>query len=70
MAKTENMKGVTCKNGYWYARIDGALKYCGKGEKGRKLTGAARMKWEVKQYENRAVNGSGTRRKRVNPARS
>ncbi len=49
MAKTkQTMKGVTCKNGYWYARIDGDLKYCGKGEEGHELAKAARMKWEVK----------------------
>ncbi len=23
----QTMKGVTCKNGYWYARIDSDLKY-------------------------------------------
>ncbi len=28
LAKTkQTMKGVTCKNGYWYARIDSDLKY-------------------------------------------
>lgn len=50
------MKGVRCRNGYWYARIEGHEKYCGKGEKGRKLAEAARKKWEVKQYENRQLN--------------
>jgi integrase len=50
------MKGVTCKNGYYYARVDGDLKYCGKGDKGRKLAEAARKKFDVKQYENREVN--------------
>ncbi|UCD32319.1 MAG: hypothetical protein JSV38_16465 [Desulfobacterales bacterium] len=45
MAKPKRtMKGVTYKNGYWCARIDGHVKYCGKGEKGRELAGAARMK--------------------------
>ena len=46
MAKPKRMKGVTCKNGYWYARVDRHLKYCGKGEKGRNLAEAARKKWE------------------------
>lgn len=51
-----SIKGVTQKNGYWYARVDGTLKYCGKGDKGFKIAKAARQKWEVKQYENREVN--------------
>ncbi|MBW2249122.1 MAG: hypothetical protein JRF60_00445 [Deltaproteobacteria bacterium] len=42
------MKGATYRNGYWYARIDGHVKYCGKGDKGHKLTKTARMKWEVR----------------------
>ena len=46
----KTMKGVTCKNGYWYARIDGQEKYCGKGEKGYKLAKTARMKWEVRMW--------------------
>lgn len=61
---SKNMKGVSCKNGYWYARVDGCLKYCGKGDEGRKLAEAARMKWEVKQYENRQVN-AGMKVKKV-----
>lgn len=57
MAKSnKKIKGVTCKNGYWYARIDGKEKCCGKGDKGRGLAVIARKKWEVKQYENREVN--------------
>ena len=64
MAKPKTIKGVSCKNGYWYARVDGALKYCGKGDKGRKLAEAARMKWQVKQYENREVN-AGLKVKKV-----
>ena len=56
MAKPKIIKGVTCKNGYWYASIDGKQKYCGKGDKGYKLAKTARMKWEVKQYENREIN--------------
>jgi integrase len=65
MAKNhKKIKGVTCKNGYWYARIDGKQKCCGKGDNGRKLAKAARMKWEVKQYENREVN-AGLKVKKV-----
>ena len=56
MSKPKTIKGVTCKNGYYYARIDGEQKYCGKGEKGFKLAKTARMKWEVKQYENKEIN--------------
>ena len=58
------MKGVTYRNGYWYARIDGHLKYCGKGNKGCKLAQAARMKWEVKQYENKEIS-AGVKVKRT-----
>ena len=58
------MKGVRCRNGYWYARIEGREKYCGKGEKGRNMAKAARKKWEVKQYENREVN-AGLKVKKV-----
>ena len=64
MAKPKKMKGVTCKNGYWYARVDRHLKYCGKGEKGRNLAEAARKKWEVKQYEDKEIN-AGLKVKRV-----
>jgi len=58
------MKGVRTKDGYWYARIDGAEQYCGKGETGHKLAIAARMKWEVKQYENKEI-AAGVRVKRI-----
>ena len=58
MAK--KIKGVTCitRNGatYWYARVDGRRKYCGKDDKGKKLAEIARKKWEVRQYENREVS--------------
>jgi len=65
MVKTKKkIKGVICKNGYWYARVEGNLKYCGKGDKGFKLAKASRMKWEVKQYENREVN-AGLKVKKV-----
>jgi integrase len=64
MAKPNTIKGVICKNGYYYARIDGKQKYCGKGDKGFKLAKTARMKWEVKQYENREVN-AGLKVKKV-----
>jgi integrase len=60
----KNIKGVTCKKGYWYARVDGGLLYCGKGEKGFRIATAARMKWEVKQYENREIN-AGLKVKKV-----
>jgi len=57
MAKPKKtIKGVTQKNGYWYARVDGDLKYCGKGDKGFKLAMTARQKWNVKQYEDREVS--------------
>lgn len=57
MAKRyKKIKGVTCKNGYWYTRVEGKQKCCGKGNRGYNLAKAARMKWEVKQYENREVN--------------
>jgi len=40
----KTIKGVTQKNGYWYARIDGKRQYIGKGEKCRNLAIAARQK--------------------------
>lgn len=56
----KSMKGVTCinRNGvlYWYARVNGERKYCGKGDEGYKLAEAARGKWKAKQWENRGVN--------------
>jgi integrase len=58
------MKGVRCRNDYWYARIDSQEKYCGKGEKGRKVAEAARKKWEVRQYENKEIN-AGLKVKKV-----
>jgi len=65
MAKPKkSIKGVTCKKGYWYARVGGDLVYCGKGDKGFTLATAARMKWEVKRYENREVN-AGLKVKKV-----
>jgi integrase len=57
MAK--EIKGVTSitRNGatYWYARVNGERKYCGKDEKGRKLAVAARSKYVAKRYENREI---------------
>jgi integrase len=48
------MKGVNCKNGkYWYARIDGKLIYCGKGNKGQKTAEIRRKKYEVQCHEER-----------------
>lgn len=58
------MKGVTCKNGYWYARIDGKQVYCGKGDKGRDIAIAAKAKDITRQYENKEVN-AGLKVKRV-----
>jgi len=55
MAKS-NMKGVTCQNGYWYARVDGARVSCGKGKKGERMAKAARAKYDAKQYERRQSN--------------
>jgi integrase len=67
MAK-DGMIGITSitRNGntYWYARVDGHRKYCGKGEKGRKLAVAARSKSVAKRYENREVN-AGLKVKKV-----
>jgi hypothetical protein len=54
------MKGVSSitRNGtdYWYARVDGDRKYCGKDEKGRKLAEVARSKFIAKQYEHREIS--------------
>ncbi len=62
------MKGVTSitRNGstYWYARVDGERKYCGKDEKGRKLAVAARSKCVAKRYENREI-AAGLKVKKV-----
>ncbi|PQP35219.1 hypothetical protein C6A37_03650 [Desulfobacteraceae bacterium SEEP-SAG9] len=52
----EKMKGVFQKKGYWYARIDGQEKYCGKGDKGHDLAVAAKAKEIAKAYENREIN--------------
>jgi len=68
MSKKKPIKGVSCitRKGvdYWYARINGERQYCGKGDKGRKLAETARMKYQVKQFENREVN-AGMKVKRV-----
>ncbi len=61
---TTKMKGVTCKKGYWYARVKGEQVYCGKGEKGRKLAEAAKSKDIVRRYENKEIN-AGLKVKRV-----
>ena len=41
MIKRKNIKGVTCSKRkgvvYWYARINGEKRYCGKGDKGKNL---------------------------------
>ena len=57
MAK--KIKGVTCikRKGtiYWYARVDGRRRYCGKDAKGHKLAVAARSKFVARRYENREI---------------
>jgi integrase len=67
MAK-DGMIGVTSitRNGtdYWYARVDGDRKYCGKGQKGHKLAVAERSKCVAKRYENREMN-AGLKVKKV-----
>jgi len=60
MAKQKVMKGVSCSNRkgveYWYARINGEKKYCGKGSKGQEIAIAAKSKEIGKRYENKEVN--------------
>ena len=61
MAKKEiPIKGVTStvKNDseYWYARIDGEKKYCGKGGKGREIAIAAKAKYIASSYEQKEIN--------------
>ena len=61
MAKPKKpVKGVSSinRNGgvYWYARIDGQKKYCGKGDKGLQIATAAKAKEVVKSYENKEVS--------------
>ena len=67
MAK-DGMIGVTSitRNGtdYWYARVDGDRKYCGKGQNGHKLAVAERSKCVAKRYENREMN-AGLKVKKV-----
>lgn len=54
------MTGVSCvaRKGveYWYARIGGEKKYCGKGEKGKKIAVAAKAKEIGRKYEDKEVN--------------
>ena len=54
------MKGVSSRerNGviYWYARIHGRVKYCGKGSKGRSIAIAAKSKEVSSKYENQEIN--------------
>ena len=54
------LKGVSCSNRkgveYWYARVNGDKKYCGKGDKGREMAIAAKSKEIAKRYENKEVN--------------
>ena len=50
-----NMKGVTSitrgDQVYWYVRINGERKYCGKAEDGRKDAEEARHKWEYEKLQ-------------------
>lgn len=59
MAKSK-MKGVSCstRNGveYWYARVNGQKKYCGKGAKGRDLAIAAKAKEIASSYESKEIS--------------
>jgi len=68
MGIRKNMKGVTCRKrkgiDYWYARIKGEKKYCGIGDKGRKIAEAAKAKDITKKYENKEVN-AGLKVKKV-----
>ena len=68
MAK-QKMKGVTSivRNGveYWYARIDGTKKYCGKDDKGYKIATAAKAKEIARKYENKEAN-AGLKVKKIN----
>ena len=62
------MKGVSCvtkgSTEYWYARIDGQKKYCGKGDKGREIAIAAKAKQIAKNYENKEIS-AGLKVKKV-----
>jgi len=62
------MKGVSSitRNGveYWYARINGQKKYCGKGDKGRDIAIASKAKEIAKSYENKEIN-AGLKVKKV-----
>ncbi|MBW2470338.1 MAG: site-specific integrase, partial [Deltaproteobacteria bacterium] len=64
----KSMKGVSCavkgSTEYWYARIDGNKKYCGIGEKGKKIAIAAKAKEITRKYENKEVN-AGLKVKKV-----
>ncbi len=60
MVKRKTMKGVTCSKRkgvvYWYARINGEKRYCGKGDKGKNLAEAAKAKDITRKYENKEIN--------------
>jgi uncharacterized protein YneR len=62
------MKGLSCINKkntvHWYARIGGVKKYCGIGEKGKKIAIAAKRKEIAKKYEYREV-GVGLKTKKL-----
>ena len=58
--KIEKIEGVTSrKRGdaiYWYARVNGEKKYCGKGDQGRETAIAARGKAVADKFERRELN--------------
>jgi len=68
MAKRKTMKGVTCSKRkgvvYWYARINGEKRYCGKDDKGKNLAEAAKAKDISRKYENKEIN-AGLRVKKI-----
>ncbi len=69
MAKPKKIpKGVSfiAKEGveYWYARIKGQKKYCGKGDKGREIAIAAKAKNIARKYEYKEID-AGLRVKRI-----
>ncbi|UCD32475.1 MAG: hypothetical protein JSV38_00815 [Desulfobacterales bacterium] len=57
-------KGVTSKKEYRYARIDGHVKCCRKGERGKKFAEVAKAKEIARKYENNEIN-AGMKVKRV-----
>ena len=61
MGKRKNiLRGVSCRsrNGveYWYVRLGGEKKYCGKGDKGFEIAVAAKGKEVAQKYENKEAS--------------